>query len=239
MKKFMITVGLITLLLAGCASAPESTPLPTSTFTSKPTSTHRIFPSPTRYKTQTTTPSFTPTITRTPHPTSTLPPFPTPKGGYVKYLGVESISPTGKWIAWWIDCREETDNPYNQCLEFINNDGTLTWTVGDFGVDLKSPTGSYTHVAHWSVDNRFVFLVSYPMEVEWIFRPAVHKIIKYSLVNGMSTYILAPREDPNNSPFYLEYNYGFSNDSRWLVYADLNGLSANFTLLNLFTGEVN
>ena len=108
-------VVLAAMLLAGCATELASTPLTTVTETATVAPTDTLAPSPTYTQAQT----LSLTATFRPIPTSTLPPFPTPEGGYV-HPGVESISPSGKWIAWWIDCREQTNNPYNQCLIFIN-----------------------------------------------------------------------------------------------------------------------
>lgn len=236
MKKLLIAVGRLALLLAGCASAPEPTPVPTSTFTPKPTSTRRIFPSPTRYKTQTPTPSLTPTITVTSHPTSTLLPYPTPENAVSR--DPFSICPNKNWSAWQVNCNNQ-DFPTTDCFAFVNIDGTKSWPLSVEAIVPEIAINEYVSIAHWSRDNRFVYLVTTLTDVEWFFWTPVNSIIKFSLVNGLYSYIITPKFDPTLSLDTPFFQYAFSNNSQHLVYGSGFDQSINLTILNLYEGEVN
>lgn len=251
MRKRIFVFGLIFMIFsAGASACVPAAPAPTATRTNTPQMlginqtvtyppTYTITPSRTMYPTQipyqTSTPVPTKTATPT-RPTSTPSIYPTPSGSY--YL--ESISPSGKWIAWDVGC-QDTEIVHDACFQFNNRDGTLTWyfTVDD--LVTEDDWRIYGKVESWSPDNKFVYLVTYPMDTDFIMDQPAHGIAKLSLVTGAVSYIITPNYTAVEGEIYqmpIYYSYAFSNNGQWLVYANKNGRSIDFTLLNLVSNDV-
>jgi len=229
---FVLISILIVFLLPACAaedtSAPGATfspiaPLVTKTKTRQPT--------PTIFRTSTIPPTQTPT----PEPVTPTPSqFSTPATGYNPIP--ESLSPSGRWLVWQIDC---ADPQQDACLQFSDRDSRQKWfiTEDDLEIRVNLPYTFRIEVAHWPGDWRYVYLATSPKNFEMSFSP-INAIIKFSLINGTYSYILDPTylgEGAAEAP--LLYRCGFSNNDQWLAYAVSNGDSIDFTIFDLITEE--
>jgi len=243
---FGLAILILGFLLPACT---PNAPAPTATFTEtsamlsansqvtyEPTFT--ITPSQTLRLTSTL--YYTPTITPspTPHPTITLPPFPTPDINF--WRKPESISPTEKWVAWRVGC-QNTEIKHDSCFQFVSTDGTQAWNFTTNDIVSKDERRIYGRVMNWSPDNKFVYLVTYPIDADFIFDQPAHGITKLSLVSGVVTYIITPdyiAVENEDHQFPVYYSYAFSNNGQWLAFAIKNGRSIDFTLLDLISNDV-
>lgn len=127
--KFVLLLGVLALVVAGCGSAPEPTPYPTYTPYPEPTPypTHTPYPEPTPY------PTYTPYPDPTPYPTYT--PYPEPAAvledvtdlfcGYNFCIG----HPSSAWLT-DLDAPDSWSEYENGVLTGINTTGsymTIDW----------------------------------------------------------------------------------------------------------------
>jgi hypothetical protein len=122
-------------------------------------------------------------------------------------------------------------------LQFSDRDSRQKWFISedDLEIRVNLPYTFRIEVAHWPGDWRYVYLATSPKNFEMNFSP-FNAVIKFSLVNGTYSYILAPAylgEGAAEAP--ILYRCGFSNNDQWLAYAVSDGDSIEFTILDLIT----
>jgi hypothetical protein len=191
---------------------PTSTPRPTPSQTPKPT-----------HKPHTLTPSITPTLF----------PFPTPEGWW-NY----EISQNREWIAWELCC----DDIGHIYVLIENSDNTISWAI-NLNLEIHNNFcnfGCLFKIAHWSIDNNYLYIAGYPSDGHWAFKPAAVTIIELSLETGSIKYILEPTYKNPSNPEDGErlFCYGFSQDSQWLTYEICNEGKLFFYIMNLNTNQV-